>query len=276
MMIRSLLLLALAASLVAAEDARELFRQAVEADRKNDQIARNYTFLQRVERRILDGSGQVKHRKVETFDVTLTDGTPYERLVEIDDQPLPPDRERKEQEKLRKHLEERRKESPEKRARRIAEYEKKRARGRKFIDELQDAMEFRMAGEEVIAGRKAWVIEATPRAGYQAKSTETRFVTKMRGKIWLDQQDKLTVRLRAETLDNVSLGLFLAKVHKGTTIGLDSTRVNDEVWLPRHFDLKLSARVLLLARLREELDFSFSKYRRFQAESRIVSTEESK
>ncbi|MCX6623480.1 MAG: hypothetical protein NTY38_20920 [Acidobacteria bacterium] len=266
------LLLALAALPVGAEDARALFRRAIEADRKNDEISRNYTYLERVEKRFLNGDGEVRRSKIETFDVTLTEGTPYRRLVRIDNQPLPAERERKEQEKLRKSIDERKRESPERRAKRIREWEQKREKGRKFIDELLDAMEFRLAGEESIAGRKAWVVEVTPRPGYRAKSAETKFVTKMRGRIWLDQQDHLTARLEAETIDDVSIGGFLAKLHKGTRFRLETTRVNDEVRLPFRFDIKLSARVLI-AQLREELGYTFKDYRKFQAESRIVGTE---
>ena len=211
----------------------------------------------------------MKRSSVETFDITLTGGTPYQRLVGIDDRPLPPDRERKEQNKLRKSIAERQHESPEKRARRIREWEKKREKSRRFIDELIDAMDFRLVGEEKLAGREAWVIDAMPHPGYKARSAGTRFVTKMRGRLWLDKQDSLMVRMDAETLDDVSLGAFLVKVHKGTRFKLETTRVNGEVRLPLRFEIKLSARVLI-AQLREELDYSFRNYRKFQAESRIL------
>ena len=50
-------------------DAREIIRNAVAADERNWRIARNYTFLQRVELRRLDAQGMLKVAEVQTYDV---------------------------------------------------------------------------------------------------------------------------------------------------------------------------------------------------------------
>jgi hypothetical protein len=49
------------------------------------------------------------------------------------------------------------------------------------------------------------------------------------------------------------------------------TRVNDEVWLPKRIEAKASARLALVKKYRIESDTSFSNYRKFQVESRVVS-----
>ena len=85
-------------------DAREIIRNAVAADERNWKIARNYTFLQRVELRRLDSQGRVKSSEVQTYDVTLQEGTPYRQLVQKDDRPLPATEEKKEQESLAKSI----------------------------------------------------------------------------------------------------------------------------------------------------------------------------
>src|SRR5574342_215751 len=108
------------ALLAASQDANAIVRRSLRADDANWERARNYTFLQRVEERSLDGNGRVKSREIKTWDVTLLEGTPFRRLVERDDKPLSPKEERKEQERLRKSLEERRKETPGAQARRLA------------------------------------------------------------------------------------------------------------------------------------------------------------
>ena len=43
-----------------APDAREIVRRSIELDQKNEAIARNYTFLERNETRMLDRSGKPK------------------------------------------------------------------------------------------------------------------------------------------------------------------------------------------------------------------------
>ena len=112
MSIRAVLLLAAAVRLPAADDPREIVRRATEAARRNEQIARHYTYVQRSEERTLNSDGSVKRIESLTHDVTFADGTPYRRLIAINDKPLAPDRERMKQEKLRQSIETRRKESP--------------------------------------------------------------------------------------------------------------------------------------------------------------------
>ena len=49
-------------------------------------------------------------------------------------------------------------------------------------------------------------------------------------------------------------------------------RVNDELWVPKDISLKASARLALLKKLNVEQTLTFSDYRKFQTDSRVVST----
>jgi len=53
---------------------------------------------------------------------------------------------------------------------------------------------------------------------------------------------------------------------------LEQTRVNDEVWLPKRFTMEASARLLLVKGYHKALDMTFSDYKKFQTDSRVVST----
>jgi hypothetical protein len=268
---RLVCLAALLVPLAVAEDAREIVRHAMQEDRRNDEIARNYTYLERSNKRWLNPDGSVKREELRTNDVTLCEGTQYRRLVAIDDHPLSADMKKREEEKLRESIEERRKESPEQRAKRIAEWQKKREKNREFLKEFLDAMDFRMTGTGERAGRKYWAIEATPHPGYWPRSMAGKFLAKMRGTLWIDQQDYLPARIEAEATDNVTMGAFIAKVNKGTRFVIDQERVNGEVWLPRRVEASISARVVF-SRVRQEFDITYDKFRKFQAESRVVAS----
>jgi hypothetical protein len=90
-LLRTFLLgLAFTTALPGQVDAREIIRRAVAADELNWKAARNYTFLQRVELRWLDAQGKVKLSHVQTYDVTLQEGTPYRQLVQKEDSALSP------------------------------------------------------------------------------------------------------------------------------------------------------------------------------------------
>jgi hypothetical protein len=268
---RALLMLAVACTLTAADDPREIVRRSVQSMGQNLAIARNYTFLERAETRELDSDAQVKTRKILLYDVTMLEGSPYRRLVGKDDHALTPEEERIEQKKLQESIAQRQKETPAERAKRIADWEKRRQREREPLDEVPDAFNFHLAGETRIDGRDAWIIEGTPRPGYHARSTLAKLFPKFRGKLWIDKADYQWVKTEAEVTDNISWGLFVARLSKGARLDVEMTRVNDEVWLPKRIEAKVAARVALVKKYRIESDTSFSNYRKFQVESRVVA-----
>jgi hypothetical protein len=271
-------LLALCASipcLLAAQnapDAREIVRRSIELDRKNEALARNYTFLERNETRMLDRSGKPKKPpEVRTFDVTLLEGSPYRRLVARDDRPLAPPEERKEQEKLRRSIDERSKETPAERQLRIAEWDRKRQRQREFLQEIPDAFDLRLVGEESLNGRDAYVVAATPKPGYKPKLAAAAYFPKIKGKLWIDRRDSRWVKGEFETLDTISFGGILLRLAKGSRVTFEQTRVNDEVWMLKRMAFSLSGRVMLVAGARAEVETAFSNFRKFQADSRLVT-----
>ncbi len=268
---RVILLMAATCTLVAAQDPREIVRRSVQLMDYNLAIARNYTFLERSETRELDSDAHVKTRKITLYDVTLLEGSPYRRLVGKDDHPLSSDEDRIEQKKLADSIAQRQKETPAERARRIADWERKRQREREPLDEVPDAFNFRIAGEAQIDGRDAWIIEGTPRPGYHARSSMAKLFPKFRGKLWIDKADYQWVKTEAEVTDTLSWGLFVARLSKGARLDIQMTRINDEVWLPKRIEAKASARLALVKKYNIETDTSFSNYRKFQVDSRVVA-----
>jgi len=261
-----------ALSLAAADDPKEIIRRALQRNAHNDEISRQYTYLQRNDIRTLDGAGNLKHRDLQTFDITLLEGSPYHRLTARDDKPLPPQEETRQREQLKKSIEQRRSETPAQRQQRIADWERKRNRERENLREVPDAFNFRLAGEEQIDGVPVWVIEGTPRAGFKPKSREAAYFPKIKDRIWVAKSDYTPVKIAIETLDTISIGAFLVRLAKGGRIGVEFSRVNDEVWLPKHVSVIASARLFLVKGFHLDADFTFSGYKKFSAESRIVDT----
>ena len=251
-------------------DAHEIVERSVKAGEENWKIARNYTFLERTEERRLDSAGQVKSKEVKTYDITLLEGSPYDRLVERDDHPLPPGEEKKEQEKLEKSIAERMKETPAERERRIADYEKRRKRQQETMHEVAEAFDFRIAGQDRVDGREMWIVDAKPRRGYHARSRDAKILPHVRGRLWIDQKTYDWVKLDAEVIDSLTWGLFLVRLDKGAHIAIDETRVNDEVWLPRWISITASARLGIFKQLRVQQETTYKNFRKFQTDSRIV------
>ncbi len=75
-------------------------------------------------------------------------------------------------------------------------------------------------------------------------------------------------------IHSVSWGLFLVRLDPGARIRFDETRVNDEVWLPRHISVAASARLGIFKKLRVQEDTTYKNFRKFQTDSRMVAAEQ--
>jgi hypothetical protein len=272
MQVRVLLaLFASAPVLFGQDDARDVIRRAVEADEQNWQAARHYTFSERVDSRYLDSQGRLKSQDIKGHDVLLLDGSPYRRLVSRDDRPLPPTDERKEQEKLDRSIAARLRETAVQRAQRMTEYIRRPEWEREAWHELPAAFDFRWCAEEVLDGRRLYVIEASPRQGYRPGSRTGKVLARLKARFWIDKQDYHIVKAEAEVMETISVGLFLVRVAKGSHAILVQTRVNDDVWMPHEVQAFGSARVGLLKVLRIEHEIRYSNSRKFPAASPLAS-----
>jgi hypothetical protein len=249
---------------------RELIRQAAEKDIENDKRQRDYTYVQREDEHKLDGKGNVKSQESKTYEVMELYGEPALRLVAKDDKPLAEKDAAKEEEKIQKILDKRKNENEDERRKRLAKEEKQREDDRKFVREVADAYNFKFVGNQQREGRDTYVIDAEPRPGYEPHLKDARFLPKFRFRVWLDRAENEWVKLDIQCVDTVSVGLFLARVHKGSNIQIEQTRVNDEVWLPQHILIKLDARIALLKGVNISEEVGYHDYKKFRTETKIV------
>jgi hypothetical protein len=103
---------------------------------------------------------------------------------------------------------------------------------------------------------------------------EAKFLPKFRGRVWIDKTEAQWSKMDIECIDTVSLGWFLARVHKGSRIVIEQTRVNDEVWLPKHVAIKVDVRLALLKNFNVEADQTFRDYKKFGSTTRILGVVE--
>jgi hypothetical protein len=259
---------------VPEEQVRELLRLVTEKDGVNWKRKNDYTYVQHRRQEKLDDKGHVKATETTTSEVLMIFDEQVERLLSKNGKPLSEKEAAKEEERIQEIIDKRKNESEEKRAKRLAKEEKRREQGRSFVQEVADAYAFSLAGMEQLEGREAYVVDAEPRAGYKPRSKEAKLLPKFRFRVWIDKADLQWARLEAECIDTVSFGLFLARVNKGTRVLIEQTRVNDEVWLPKRVAAKVDARVALLKKYRLNEDLTYSGYKKFRTDSKIVGVGE--
>jgi hypothetical protein len=265
--------LLLAGSTLLGQDAREIVRKSVELDQSNWQRMKDYTWIARQTDRLLDSKGRVKSQKIEEWETVVIYGEPHHRLLERNGKPLSAEEQSKEREKLDQAVAKREHETPAQRARREADFEHEREKDREFLREVPDLFDFKLLGDEKIDGHDVWVISATPKPGAQPKRGDAKPLLKVQAKVWIDKAEYQWVRLEAETTGTISFGLFIARLAPGAKLLFEQTRVNDEVWLPRHEVVQGAARLGLVKKLVGEEETTWENYRKFQVDSKVVATQ---
>jgi hypothetical protein len=179
------------------------------------------------------------------FQVTMIEGTPYYRLLELNGRPLAPAREAQQKRKEQQVMAERRSETREQRQKRIDTFEKERRRDNAMMDQLTKAFNFTMVGLRKVRGYSVYVLRATPRPGYKPPTMETQVLTGMHGELWIEEKTFHWVKVTAQVIHPVSIEGFLAEVEPGTQFELDNEPVGDgSTWQTAHFEMKSSAKVL--------------------------------
>jgi hypothetical protein len=185
-------------------------------------------------------------------------GTPFERLISKNGQPLSPDEQRKEDRKYRKAAEARLKESPSEREARLAKYEKERM----FIREIPEAYDFTLLGEETVDGRPAWVISLKPHPGFIPQTAHAGLLKHIEGKLWIDKENLQWAKAAANVRDTMSFGVILARIGPGTHFAVEQTRISDNFWMPKQIRISGEAKVLLVHDKSIDENLAYSGYRR--------------
>lgn len=230
--------------------ARVIIHRSVQANNADWKAQTDYSF------RRSDVAGYER----QTFEVTMLDGSPYERLLALNDKPIALARQHQEQAKFERETRGRRNETPRQRRARIAKYENDRADENFLMRQMVSAFTFHLAGQEQIAGVDCYVLNATPNPAYRPPVEKARALTGMQGRMWIDKSHYHWVKVQAQVTKPVAFGLLLARVKPGTRFDLEQTPIGD-VWLPKKFVQSVNASVLGFYNIQSEDETYWSDYR---------------
>jgi hypothetical protein len=238
-----------------AEDATQIMRRAINRTEANWHAAPNYSFL-----RIKSKSKRGAQSVTVTQQVLMIDGSQYSKTIAEAGHPLTPAAARQEEEKLRKEVSRRSKESPRERAQRLRKYAEDRERDHLLLTQLSEAFDYTFAANQQQVRTEAWVIEGHPKSGYIAPSRDAKLLSSMNIKVWVDKATYQWMRLEAEVTQPVALYGSLAKVSPGTRFTLEQEPVSQTVWLPNRFTMQVNASALGLLHEDFTEDEMYSNY----------------
>lgn len=237
-------------------DVHEIIRKSVEATEADWKQAPNYAFVERdVE------SKKDRGKTVKTYEVLMIDGSPYNKLIAVNDRPLSKDEQQQEDQKLQATIQARHAEAARERRRRIAKYQKERIQDQAMMREMVDAFDFRLVAETQMNGRDVYQFQATPKPGYVPRNRDAKVLTGMKGTLWIDKETCQWVKVEAEVVRPVSFYGFLAKVGPGTRFELEQEPVTATLWMPKHFSVNVKATALGFFNEDSTDDESYRDYR---------------
>ena len=257
-----------ASSTPTGAELREILMKSADEDTLNFDPSRNYVYTEDMEIRYTDAKGKLISSNTQTHESMVLYGERYERLIRKDGKPLSPRQERAEQEKLDKETNKRKQEPAGAKAKRLeAEHQKSLACNTEFVD----GFHFRFLGVESVNGRPAWKVEAESIPGGSPRCGGMKQVKQFRLVIWIDQAEPQWARVEADNVAPVTVGAILFRAPAGAEhISLESTRRDDGAWLPARLQARAGGKLLLMKAVRVEIVTTYSNYRKFQAESKVV------
>jgi hypothetical protein len=234
-------------------DARQVVLPSVLATQRSWQARDHYTYVERDEDRRLNSLGQVKSETVDVTRMTVVNGARFEQLLEHNGQPPSA----KEQKRSDDDLDRLKHETLDDQAARLRKDQENRA----FLRDVLEAFDFRLVGEEIVGGRPAYVLQATPHPGYRAHGKYAKVFSRVEGKLWVNKQDFGWIKVDGQVTQSFSMGLILARVERGSHIIMEQTCVGDAVWMPKRIEIRATARILFLKGLDIQRTLTYTDYR---------------
>jgi hypothetical protein len=233
-------------------DGETIMRRSIIAMEDDWRAEPNYDHCER------DDNGET----AKTYDIRMIDGSPYQRLVAVDDRAVSAEQARSENEALEREIAKRRGESSAERSQRAGAYEKRHARIHELFRQVPQAFVFTVKGTAALGERTAYLVGATPRPGYVPPTRDARALTGMDADFWVDADSYHWAKIAARVVQPVSIVGLLIRLEPGTTVEFEQAAVDGDVWLATRLTVKSSSRILLLFQHHTYEDDRYFQYRR--------------
>jgi len=254
-------------------DIKSLILEVAKNQKAIDEMTKQYTCHVREEEQKINSKGQVTSTAVSEYESFYIGGDEIRRLLAKDGKPLTGNQQNKEEERFNKEYDKRQKEQ----AKAEADPKKQQQAEEKDQAQISDflrAVRFSNMRREQFRGQEVIAVDFGPNPDYKAKKLAENIVQKLMGVVWIDEHALDVVRLEGHFNDTAKIGGgVVGSIDKGSSFVFEQARINDEVWLPSYTEVHFGARLLLVKAHANDIE-RYSDYRKFHADSKIVSTQE--
>jgi hypothetical protein len=206
----------------------DLFNRVIENQKKSEILMDQYERSERVEKRRAGSDADPLETQVWLM---YPVGTGVDKIaLAPDGKPPSPELYRSDLEKLEKYLTWASQEDGSSQKDAYARAARKRKERFDLLEATHEAFIFTFEGKEMRGDRPLLRYSLAPNPAYRATSRNTVLFKKVRGTIWIDEQTSQLAKVDGSVTDDFSIGLFLAKVYKGSHFMEERYEVAPGVW----------------------------------------------
>lgn len=208
----------------------DLFNQVIENQKKSEILLDQYERTERVERRRTGSDADPLETQLWLM---YPVGTGVDKIaLAPDGKPPNPELYRSDLEKLEKYLTWASQEDGSSQRDAYARAARKRKERFDLLEATHEAFIFTLEGKEMRGDRRLLRYSLAPNPAYRPTSRNTVLFKKVRGTVWIDEQTSQLAKVDGSVTDDFSIGLFLAKVYKGSHFMQERYEVAPGVWQP--------------------------------------------
>jgi hypothetical protein len=172
------------------------------------------------------------------------------RLISVNDAPLSPTDEQREQARLDQLLSD-----PGKQRHRKQSQDQDTARALKVLRSLPSAFVYEYAGTAQASTGQVAKFRFKPNPKFDPPDLETQVLKQLTGELWIDTRLERVTRLDGQLQQDIDYAWgILGRLYKGGTIRIEQADVGQNQWRILHFDMKMSARVVFKTKVFDTIE----------------------
>ncbi len=142
----------------------------------------------------------------------------------------------------------------------VEKYAKRHKERNDLIDATRNAFLFTFVAREPRENRILTKYEMSPNPAFKPTSRFTSIFPKVHGYVWIDEDAAELARIEGDVTEDISIGLFLGKIYKGSHFMQERYKVAPGLWLPSFTQYDFDGRKLFSGFSMHERTF-YSNYR---------------
>jgi hypothetical protein len=245
-----------------------LMHQVEANQRRAESIEKTYLYRSLETQQEQQSGGRQKITTVESEHFWIN-GVPVRRVLRRNGKDLSPDEVAKED----KRIENQAKKGHERREKTESQGKESDPQGHEEItvSRLLELGAFTNPRRVDLHGRPTIAVDYTGDPHAKTHNRTEDVIRDMSGTAWVDEEDKVLVRVEGRFVRPFKIGAGLvADIKQDTNFTFEQTKVNDEVWLPSKISAQGAARAMLFFAFAGKVDITDSDYKKFRTSTTIL------